>query len=87
MEHPLTTIYHAASFRPGQHRSEAWQAPRGHHMVHIETTSKTHAMVVPKDCVFPVSSARAIAAKDGIAPHHVATDWYIVDPDLIDIIK
>lgn len=83
----MSAIYHACSFAPGQHRSEAWQAPRGHCMVHIKTTSKTHAMVVPKDCHMPVTAARAEASAQGITKPFESIDWYLVDPDLIDLIK
>lgn len=85
----MSTAYRACSFKPGQHRSEAWQAPRLHRMVHVKAAinpAEVHAIVVPADS-HDVRLAALQVAVPHLGPDVHLTHTEIINPDLIDIIK
>lgn len=81
----MSAAYHVCSFKPGQRRSEAWQAPRGHRMVHVEAGGHIHAVVVPKDIDPPHFTA--IQAVQHAVPSATPFAVTPICADLIDIIK
>lgn len=90
----MSTTYHACSFKPGQHRSEAWQVPRGHRMVHVKYADKVHAIAVPatrktgaKKTALHLKIDAYFEAHKVDGGRRKADSASIIDPDLIDIIK
>lgn len=77
--------FHLCTFKPGQHRTEAWQAPRGHRVVHVDAHDCVHAFAVPKQVTTPHTTALLEAQR--IAPGQSFRDTTLIDPDLIDLIK
>lgn len=81
----MSNPFHLCTFKPGQHRAEAWQAPRGHRVLHVESGDLVLAIAVPKHIDPPHLAAieEAQRAHPASTPHAVTT----IDPDFIDLIK